>query len=204
LESGPSGTIFYQASLISLGVVLPNETCSREQEHRALPEIKNPHNLIWTMPAKGKRLRDRFACDGRAASLPIADVNCNDMIILAALVTAVFVSALFSLVFGARESSGMPVLLVFLILLFAGLAAQYWITPFGPLVWGISWLPLVTTVIVIGLLLATPSPYGKRKVRLANEVEKEGTGAVVAVSIFMWILLFVLAAIAIVGYIRVL
>jgi hypothetical protein len=100
------------------------------------------------------------------------------------------------------ESSGMPVIFMFVLLVLAGLAAQYWVTPFGPVVWGISWMPLVAAVLIFTMLLITPSPYQGRRPRDKKEIIQNEVKAAATISIFMWLLLLLLSVSVLVGYFR--
>jgi hypothetical protein len=100
------------------------------------------------------------------------------------------------------ESSGMPVIFMFVLLVLAGLAAQYWVMPFGPVVWGISWMPLVATVLIFTMLLITPSPYQGRRPRDKKEIIQNEVKAAATISVFMWLLLLLLIVSVLVGYFR--
>ncbi len=54
-----------------------------------------------------------------------------------------------------------------LILVLAGLAAGLWIAPSGPIIWGVAWVPILMTIIIIALLLGAASPR-KQKPTLTN------------------------------------
>ena len=48
-----------------------------------------------------------------------------------------------------------------LILVLAGLAAGLWITPVGPVMWGVAWVPMLMAIIIFALLLGAASPRSK-------------------------------------------
>jgi hypothetical protein len=120
---------------------------------------------------------------------------------LVAFILALLISLGFSRSYRG-ESSGMPVIFMFILLVLAGLAAQYWVMPFGPIVWGIAWMPLVATVLIFTVLLIMPSPYQGRKPREKKEVIQNEVKAAATISVFMWLLLFLLSVAVLVGYFR--
>ena len=127
------------------------------------------------------------------------------MILLIAFVLALVISLIFSPSLRDKDSSTAPVIVMFVILLLAGIAAPYWVVPFGPLVWGIAWMPLVITVLIFSFLLAAPSPYKSRRYRNkinGNKVNEEEVAETAAISIFAWILFVLLSIAALVGYLR--
>jgi hypothetical protein len=118
--------------------------------------------------------------------------------ILAALALALIISFIFSTSNRSKESSVAPIIVMFFILLLAGISVQYWVTPFGPLLWGVAWLPLIITLTIFTLLLITPSPYQRRT--NSENAEKEAASA--ALSIYVWILIALLIIVALTGYFR--
>jgi hypothetical protein len=117
------------------------------------------------------------------------------MIILAAFLIALIVSMLFAP--GYRTNGLSPFIIFFFILFFAGLAGQYWIVPFGPNWWGVSWGPILIIVLIFTFLFAAPSPYESRKHKT-----DAGAAAVLAISGFIWLLFIVLAIAIALGYYR--
>lgn len=77
--------------------------------------------------------------------------------VLLTVLVAVIISALFYYVFkstGPWESFWS----FLLVLVLAGLAAGLWITPVGPIMWGVAWIPTLLAIIIFGLLLGAASP----------------------------------------------
>lgn len=119
---------------------------------------------------------------------------------LAAFILALLVTIIFAMGYRGSGSSLTQIAVLFFILFMAGIAGQYWIVPFGPVLWGISWLPLLFIVLVVTLLFAAPPPYPVKK-RKAEE--KAGDSPVrVAISIGVWLILLALLIAAIIGYNR--
>jgi len=117
------------------------------------------------------------------------------MAILAAFVLALIISLLFAP--GYRKGSYVPLALFFFLLFMAGIASQYWITPFGPVLWGVSWGPLGFVLLLFTLLFIVPSPYERDLVKTAGETDTRVAST--AISIFMWVLLLMLFVAIILG-----
>mgnify|MGYP001794885883 CR=1 FL=1 len=92
-----------------------------------------------------------------------------------------------------------PLFVFFFVLFLACLAVGYWITPFGPMMWGVAWLPLLFIILIVAALFSAPPPYQRKT---ANSEKVEATSAVAAVSIFIWILFFVFIVAIIAGHYR--
>lgn len=140
--------------------------------------------------------------------------------ILAAIVIAILISALFYFAFNARGPWG-SLWTFFLVLLLVVWAASLWIRPIGPVYWGVSWVPLIFIGLIFALLLAAIPTYDdETEVRLPEEdvvidethpesrrteIERrrEAAGAAVAVGWIFWtFIIFLLIAIfiGILGY----
>lgn len=111
------------------------------------------------------------------------------MSILAAFLIALFFSVLFSSPYRSKGASMAPLALFFLVLFLAGIAGGYWIVPFGPVIWGVAWLPLLSIIFVVAILFSAPPPHQRT---IASSGEKTEMGAFAAISIFTWILFVVL------------
>ncbi len=114
-------------------------------------------------------------------------------LIIAFLVTSIF--------FYGFKRGGPWTFWVFLLMLFlAAWAGRLWITPIGPEWWGVAWVPLVSFVFIVGLLIAIATP---RKDTTGKE-SKTGAGkptgeATAAFGIFFWSLIILLLAAIIAG-----
>lgn len=117
---------------------------------------------------------------------------------LAAFILAFLVTLIFAMGYRGSGSSLTQIAVLFFILFMAGIAGQYWIMPFGPVLWGISWLPLLFIVLVVTLLFAAPPPYPVKK-RKAEE-KAEDSPVKVVISIGVWLILLALLIAAIIGY----
>jgi len=120
-----------------------------------------------------------------------------------AIVGAVLVGTIFYYVF--RVSGPWGTFWSFLlVLILATLAVTAWITPFGPAFRDVAWLPILLVIIFFALLLAAATPPSGRRVPYRRSTETEpsdvaGTGAVAVFGMFFFILVFLLAAAALVG-----
>jgi hypothetical protein len=102
-----------------------------------------------------------------------------------------------------RQSWGGGLVIFFLILFLATWAGGVWITPFGPLWWGVSWLPFIFVGIVIALLLTTTIRPDRVRPRERGGVDVESrpdTETLVALDAFMWVLICGLLVAIIAGY----
>ena len=117
------------------------------------------------------------------------------MSIFAAIILALIISLLFAP--GYRRGSFAPLITFFFVLFMAGIASQYWILPFGPALWGISWMPLLFILLIFTLLFAAPSPYERKAAKTNNTPE---TASVAAISIFIWLLLLMLSIAILIGF----
>jgi len=115
--------------------------------------------------------------------------------ILGALIIALMVTLLFSPY--KNRNSIIPFVILFLILFCAGFAAQFWIVPFGPILWGVSWFPVLFVVFIFALLFSSPPLHRTRGV--TNIKETEISPATIVISVFIWILFLILVAAIIAG-----
>lgn len=121
------------------------------------------------------------------------------MEVVTALIIALVLSALFSSRYRSADSF-VPLMIFFVILFMVVLAGQLWITPFGPVWWGISWLPLFFIALIFAFMLVAAAPFpNSRKKSVKEEIkEKEATG--VAIGIFTWMLIIALVIAIVTGY----
>ncbi|MDZ4667422.1 MAG: hypothetical protein SGJ00_06005 [bacterium] len=111
------------------------------------------------------------------------------MSIFVAFLIALLVSGLFSSPYLSKGSSMAPLAIFFFFLFLAGIAGGYWIVPFGPVILGVAWLPLLFIIFVVAILFSAPPPHQRA---IATSGEKTEMGALAAVSIFTWILFVIL------------
>src|ERR1700752_3103338 len=105
------------------------------------------------------------------------------MSILIAFILALLLVVLFAAV--SKDYAVTPLVIFFLILFLSGIAGNYWIVPFGPLVWGVSWMPVFFFVLIVALLLASTSPFAGSM----SKNNKAGDMAASSVmSVFVWLI----------------
>lgn len=110
--------------------------------------------------------------------------------VLAAFVIALIVAVLFSPY--KRKDSVMPLVILFLVLFAAGVAAQFWIVPFGPVILGVAWFRILFIILIFALLFSASPPHRRTK------VAEEDTGSVVT-AVFVWLILIILFIAIILG-----
>ena len=85
-----------------------------------------------------------------------------------------------------------------IILILSGLAAHAWLTPVGPVAFGIAWIPVFFAIVIVALLLGAASPTRERRQPTGKHgelPEKEKT--TLALGAFFWILLVFLLGVII-------
>jgi len=115
---------------------------------------------------------------------------------------AVFVGVLFYYVFKMKGPWGTFWSFV-IILILAGIAAEQWITPVGPIAYGIAWVPTVFVILLFALLMAAISPSHKMKIPSDNKSErKEKESTALGLSAAFWVFLIFLLFIIVWGMMR--
>jgi hypothetical protein len=108
------------------------------------------------------------------------------------------------LTFGIVAITGMRrpwtgLLPLMLIILLASWAGGIWITPFGPLLWGITWLPFLLSGLIVALIVAAAGMPEKREstVELVDpqqrQAQREGTRLVLNVFVVSLILILLVS-----------
>ncbi|MFO7965940.1 MAG: hypothetical protein R6U50_18580 [Desulfobacterales bacterium] len=128
---------------------------------------------------------------------------------LAELFTAVVIAAVLTILIAVvfrGESWGLGMFLFFLILFLATWAGGLWITPFGPVMWGVPWLSFFFIGLLIALVFAVFMPSRNRRTpRTLTKAEREArfeSDTVITIDIFLWILLAFLLIGIITAYVR--
>ena len=130
------------------------------------------------------------------------------MAIFAAFLIALLVSLLFAPGY-RRSGSLVPLVIFFFILFIAGIASQFWITPFGPTAGGVYWMPNLFFVLLLAFLFLAPSYYPDRRksnsrvqANYQAQAEAAATSSAVVISAFVWIVLIALVIAVFIGYYR--
>lgn len=99
---------------------------------------------------------------------------------------------------------GLTMLFFFFLIFPLILAANAWITPYGPVYMGVSWVPIIFIGLTLALLLAAVSPRRSKvtPVKLDDSPEEEVQQGALAVFGLMFFFLLILAfSIIIAGYV---
>lgn len=127
--------------------------------------------------------------------------------LLFAFIVALILSTLLMLIWGC-ESTRTGFLCVFLIIFLGSWAGGVWVRPFGPLLWGIHWLPFLSSGLIVALLFAVSAPQKpprnrRETLKMLDRIRREEglkKATYITLSIFFWVLLFVLIAAIIIRY----
>lgn len=117
-------------------------------------------------------------------------------------ILALFLGLVFAAIFGGtmRPRAGMPgILPVFIVFSLFAWVGGLWLKPFGPPIYGVSWMPGLTLSVLIFLLLAATS---RQPPKTGQDVEGNiiAKDAASAVGVAFWFLIIALVAAIIVGY----
>lgn len=127
--------------------------------------------------------------------------------VLVALAIAIVVTLMLVGLLGWRRPQAPPdepvslsALFFVAILFLTTWAIGVWITPYGPLVWGVPWFALLLVALLVSLLVGVAAPQsaqggrsGSRTTEVAEVVSAVGFG------IMFWALVVVLVAVALFG-----
>lgn len=112
--------------------------------------------------------------------------------LLAAFLIALLIVGLFMAAFGASRAPWASLPLFFLVVFLAAWAGGVWVTPFGPPIGGVYWLPFVMVGLLVAVLLAaaaTPPRLWESPARASGResgAETEPASAV-AVELLVWV-----------------
>lgn len=142
---------------------------------------------------------------------------------MVALVIALLLSALFVAALGWRrpgtagDDQAGGALLFFFVLLLATWAGGVWLTPFGPPVFGVIWLPFLVVGLLVALTLAALVPTGEERWRWPRTrgeaqamgrtatTQREASYAAAQVAaglgLFFWLLVVALALLVLLAYV---
>lgn len=125
-----------------------------------------------------------------------------------ALFIAIVLAALFVFAFGWGRSDtdqGWPALLFFFLIVWMGAwALGPWVTPFGPLFWGVPVLTFFFIALLFALVLAAAVPARSRRPYPAggpSRVDEEARAAALGFGVFFWVLLLVLLVALVARYV---
>lgn len=121
--------------------------------------------------------------------------------IVAALIMALVITLFFS---GVLKHKGPwnAIWLVFITIFLASWAGYLWISPFGPMVMGVSVMPIFVVGLIFAFILAAVTVPTRKVVRNMEIREDVSSDTRAAISIFFWIVLILLVVAVITGYVR--
>ena len=93
-----------------------------------------------------------------------------------------------------------PSITLFVLLFLAIWALSALLTPFGPVTWGVAFLPFLWVWLFIMLLLLAAAPPARPPVSRTDPGEAEAESESVALGLFFWVLLIVLVVSLFWGY----
>jgi hypothetical protein len=101
------------------------------------------------------------------------------------------------------EQTWLAILFVLPLLFFAFWAANLWIQPVGPVVWGVSFFPVLIVGLIAMLLIAAATPPRPRDTIVVETEEsreaRQAAGAA-ALGFFFWLVLLILMGSVVVAY----
>ncbi len=109
---------------------------------------------------------------------------------------ALFFSILTGIIFASKGYRGPwePIWVYFVLLFLFTWTSGAWITPMGPTLFGIYWLPFLYFAVIFSLIMAAISPRRrpfkwKTTQEKKHEVQEMEIAAAVTMNIFLWLLL---------------
>jgi hypothetical protein len=120
--------------------------------------------------------------------------------IISAILIALLLTLIFSTTFRHKGPWG-GLLFFFLVIFLASWASQLWINPFGPVLFGVAWVPLIFVAVLIAVLLLAmgSSAIDQAPVRPGPETTP-GDGSILAIGFFFWLLILILISAIAIGY----
>ena len=126
---------------------------------------------------------------------------------VASILFAFLMALIFTMIFAVglrRPGPWSSALVFFLVIFLAAWAGGLWISPAGPVFYGIYWLPIILVAFLFAILLAAVTSAGPpRRTETAEETDiakQEQEVAKRAFDAFFWILLIALIGIIVLGY----
>jgi hypothetical protein len=120
------------------------------------------------------------------------------------LLFALLIAFILAMIFGIGLRGygwGIGFFLFFIVLFLVTWAGGIWITPIGPLWWGVPWLSFLFVGLLIALIMSALIPNRRRPVKGEPPGEEVTRGDVlVAMDVFFWILIIALVVALVVGY----
>lgn len=119
--------------------------------------------------------------------------------IVAAFAVALVLTVFFSVI-RSRGPWG-ALWLVFIVIFLAAWAAHLWINPFGPMIFGVSVVPIFIVGLIFAFVLAATAAQPVAA-PVSQQGAEESEVASTAIGVFFWVLLILLVAAIAIGYYR--
>jgi hypothetical protein len=116
-----------------------------------------------------------------------------------ALIVGLIIVSVVSRAFGTRGPWGSMLWFFLVVSLFAW-AGGVWLVPFGPIFWGIGWLPIIFMGFLVSLLLTAASPRTPRKRKNTQEEAIADADRKAVVDTIFWVLIICLLIFGFVHY----
>ncbi|MGK7395772.1 MAG: hypothetical protein ACNS62_14425 [Candidatus Cyclobacteriaceae bacterium M3_2C_046] len=122
--------------------------------------------------------------------------------ILLALIIAIIITVIFVIGFKNRGPWG-SIWAFFLIIFLAIWAASLWVSPRGPFLYGVAWMPIAFVGVVFALIISAAAPPSNRETIQHNrkiDPELKQKTTINTFSLFFWLLLVILVVAVVFGY----
>jgi multisubunit Na+/H+ antiporter MnhB subunit len=108
-----------------------------------------------------------------------------------ALVVGMIIVSIVSRAFGTKGPWG-SLLWFFLVVSLFAWAGGVWLVPFGPMFWGIGWLPIIIMGFLVSLILTAASPRTPRWRKASKEEVTSEAGTRAVVDVIFWVVIICL------------
>jgi hypothetical protein len=108
-----------------------------------------------------------------------------------AMIVGLVIVTVVSRAFGTKGPWG-SLLWFFLVVSLFAWAGGVWLVPFGPMFWGIGWLPIIFMGFLVSLLLIAASPRTPRWRRASKEEVTSEAGTRAVVDVIFWVVIICL------------
>ena len=108
-----------------------------------------------------------------------------------ALVVGMIIVLIVSRAFGTKGPWG-SLLWFFLVVSLFAWAGGVWLVPFGPMFWGIGWLPIIIMGFLVSLILTAASPRTPRWRKASKEEVTSEAGTRAVVDVIFWVVIICL------------
>lgn len=106
---------------------------------------------------------------------------------------------------GIKRAGGWPIFVIFfLAVLLASWAASLWLSPLGPRMWGVYWVPILCVGLITAFLMAAMTRRHRPSTPSETAMkEQKTTDTAVTISFLFWLALILLGILIVGGYMRV-